>query len=578
MEPNGIEETGFAWDKWKVTYTSTQNTKKKIVYLPEDDDLDRGWVEERHTNVDAVREKAKEYLARKKSDRADPDYEWWSRASLETDTMLPMWCKHFEPRYCDKKITDKDGKVVTYKTGAKKIVGFDELTQTDILEDEYEEVCDISNFAQLYDWIMSTAIKETDSDEVKEQKLDEFENNVFKKFDEKYLLFYYTYTFMCMMVDQRAKNMFFTYWEPIPQLDENGEQKVDKETGELLWYGGKWQPWFYDNDTCLGIDNSGFEKYEYDSEDDVEGSLKNVFQGDESVLWTNLKARKNSAIESMYGSIRDAEVDAKLLNSYFIDTTKVWPASVYNEDSARKYISYAYSGVSYVLDGEEKQENVIEKLRGDGVFHGINFIKDRINYCDKKWNYVSDQTVAQTLRMRPNTETHKSDVLMIDIIPFSTGNYSFLSGADMSVTGKDLFNAYNIPEDKKGAPRMENGKFYSEEYSFDGATENNVAYFLNAADIVYFGGDNDLIKWGEFQGLGVSTKLKTLLIGNKNNLEVSHNNKLTDFNGNFSIDVGGIASPVLDTIDVSNTLYNNGASALDLSSCPNVRKIYARNG
>jgi hypothetical protein len=78
---------------------------------------------------------------------------------------------------------------------------------------------------------------------------DEFEDY----FDFHYCLVYYLYTFVNLMVDQRAKNMFLTYWGP---------REID---GKI--YGGKWQPWLYDNDTCFGINNSGEIKYLYYHED-----------------------------------------------------------------------------------------------------------------------------------------------------------------------------------------------------------------------------------------------------------------------------------------------------------------------
>lgn len=73
----------------------------------------------------------------------------------------------------------------------------------------------IANFKRMHDWVVST-----------KDDLDKFEAEFEDWFDLHYSLIYYVYTFVALMVDQRAKNMFMTYWE---------------ETG-------KWQPWFYDND------------------------------------------------------------------------------------------------------------------------------------------------------------------------------------------------------------------------------------------------------------------------------------------------------------------------------------------
>lgn len=78
-----------------------------------------------------------------------------------------------------------------------------------------EETTNISRFRLMHTWVVST------KDDLEKFKM-EFEDH----FDLHYCLIYYVYTFFALMVDQRAKNMFLTYW------------------GET----GKWQPWFYDND------------------------------------------------------------------------------------------------------------------------------------------------------------------------------------------------------------------------------------------------------------------------------------------------------------------------------------------
>lgn len=78
-----------------------------------------------------------------------------------------------------------------------------------------EESTNITRFKEMHDWVVST------KDDLEKFKM-EFEDH----FDMHYSLIYYVYTFFALMVDQRAKNMFLTYW------------------GET----GKWQPWFYDND------------------------------------------------------------------------------------------------------------------------------------------------------------------------------------------------------------------------------------------------------------------------------------------------------------------------------------------
>ena len=101
---------------------------------------------------------------------------------------------------------------------------------------------DLSRFKVMHSWVVSTRQDTATGEALEESYIDidgvehtvdntayrlakfktEFENY----FDMHYSLIYYVYTFVALMVDQRAKNMFLTYWAKT----------------------GKWQPWLYDND------------------------------------------------------------------------------------------------------------------------------------------------------------------------------------------------------------------------------------------------------------------------------------------------------------------------------------------
>lgn len=73
----------------------------------------------------------------------------------------------------------------------------------------------IDRFKIMHDWVVSTI-----------GDVEKFRNEFEDHFDLHYTLIYYVYTSVMLMVDQRAKNMFLTYWADT----------------------GKWQPWMYDND------------------------------------------------------------------------------------------------------------------------------------------------------------------------------------------------------------------------------------------------------------------------------------------------------------------------------------------
>ena len=86
----------------------------------------------------------------------------------------------------------------------------------------------IARFRAMHDWVVSTGSYDlTDADTLARYRA-EFE----ERFNLHYMLIYYVWTFFFLMVDQRAKNMFLTYW-----ADE-----------------GKFSAWLYDNDkNCVVV-------------------------------------------------------------------------------------------------------------------------------------------------------------------------------------------------------------------------------------------------------------------------------------------------------------------------------------
>jgi hypothetical protein len=91
------------------------------------------------------------------------------------------------------------------------------------------------------------------------------------------------------MVDSRAKNAMLAYLK--------SRQPGD---GGNKWF---WMP--YDMDTALGINNEGLLVFNYDKEDTdhQEGGL-NVFNGQDSLMWTNVRDAFAGEIGSMYTKLR----------------------------------------------------------------------------------------------------------------------------------------------------------------------------------------------------------------------------------------------------------------------------------
>jgi hypothetical protein len=100
----------------------------------------------------------------------------------------------------------------------------------------------MDDFKALYRWVYSTNQKLADGSKLdgdgyvgvdgtvythdtKEYRLAKFRKEFEEHFNLNFTLVYYVYTFVMLMVDQRAKNQFLTSWD-----------------------GQIWHPWLYDND------------------------------------------------------------------------------------------------------------------------------------------------------------------------------------------------------------------------------------------------------------------------------------------------------------------------------------------
>ena len=680
----------FAWNKWKVTYYSNRAAGTiREVYFPMDQEFVNNFPEEYesfkdiftppadggisyvpegmtkenisskcNSNYDYIKSLIYKYIdmmkqppiskeklynealltgdeeliAKKKKqyDDALEEVEWWKQAECSIDTIIPMWMEFFEARFCDRPLYDANGNVITYRSGT----GLDENNQAVA---EYDDIYDISNFAKLYDWILSTGAPASENIndiphpwESDKTKGDIFERDLSKYFDVQALQFYYLYTHFAVMADQRAKNMFFTYWYPmdenykiIPEVDENGNDIPREEIISKAKYGGYWIPWFYDNDTCFGINNTGYESFGYASEDDASDADSKVYQGEESVLWRNLKLKFEGKIQELYSNLRASSLNLENLQKYFIEeSAEKWPLAIYNEDAQAKYIKYAYKTIllsNNANDTTAEREEVIGNIRGNGASRFKRFMTDRLDYCDMRWKNVAGKPVLQIRPM--NAEGFSGDY---KFKPFTTGFYGLYFGA----YGASAPNYFT----KKARQNTESIQTIT-----TSSGSNNVTYMIPPSHFLDLG---DLSKFNLREFMGPVTKLEVLQLGNKDNVpkyceeidgeyynitgnifnyvkeKISANQLNTDFD-NFnveqvnrmrnlkaavkeaenrgylqekpnSLDSYTENCPSLKYVDISNIGFDTAnqedsvneskiITSLSFSGSPNLRKVYARN-
>lgn len=368
-----------------------------------------------------------------------------------------------------------------------------------------EETTAIERFKEMHDWVVST------KDNLEKFKM-EFEDH----FDMHFSLIYYVYTFFALMVDQRAKNMFLTYW------------------GET----GKWQPWFYDNDTCWGINNEGQLVLDYFHEDTDKLEGANVYNGQNSVLWCNFRDAFPDEIKETYQNLRSNGVlnYDELINQFITKGSDKWSESIYNEDADFKYISMLYE------DGDASN---LGQVRGTGEEHFRYFIENRLNYCDGKWyakDYADDYVALRIYT--PDTWAGVEPNANITVTPFS----HMYAGVRYKANGT-LYQE-RISANEETTFEAPNETFNDTETAIYGASQLSS---LGDLSPLYCGSIN----------VSKATKLTELIIGS--DAEGYSNPNLKE------LSVG--TNNLLKKLNVRNC--PKLTNALALSGCPNIEEIYA---
>jgi hypothetical protein len=143
------------------------------------------------------------------------------------------------------KIVTSDGKEVPNWTTC-----FESRYPADAVEDKYVE-----SWFRMCNWVASFGVDA--SGKVYPEKIEQFKEEFEEYFNLNFTLFYYVMTHVLLMIDSRAKNMMMATWD-----DQH------------------WYPIFYDMDTMLGLNNYGYNKFNYtaiDTEDNLYNSQNSVF-------------------------------------------------------------------------------------------------------------------------------------------------------------------------------------------------------------------------------------------------------------------------------------------------------------
>ncbi len=334
-------------------------------------------------------------------------------------------------------------------------------------------------------------------------RLAKFKSEFAQHFEKDAVLFYYLFTELFLMVDSRAKNMFPTFMA-----------------------GSKWFSLPYDFDTAIGINNEGALVFSYNLEDiDHTESGADIYNGQQSVLWINVRAAFFEDIKAMYQKLRSNGIlSFAVTEQRFEEHQAKWPEAVFNEDAYFKYLQPLI---------EQNTASYLTMLQGSKAEQRKWWLYNRFRYLDSKYNAGDALTDVVTLRGYAKDD--------ITVTPY----------ADIYASIK--YGSYLVQQ----------------------RANRNVAYTLacplsNVNDTeIYIYSASQLQSIGDLSGLMVgyadfsmATRLQSLKVGDA--ADSYSNGNLTElYLGNNTL---------LRTLDVRNC--PNLKQAVDVSGCTNIEHLY----
>ncbi len=394
----------------------------------------------------------------------------------------------------------------------------DDFSGTDWLNDfegrHPDKNTNAANLAALAAWLKSTdTTADGLTDEEKAARLEKFKAELADWMNVDSTLFYYLFTELFLMVDSRAKNAFPTRYD-----------------------GGEWCWLPYDMDTALGINNEGALTFGYHLEDtDHTATGADVYNGQQSVLWNNVRVCFADEMMAMYQKLRsDKLLTYEDVIARFENHQAKWPEAIFNEDAYYKYLQPLF---------ESNTASYLGMLQGSKAEQRKWWLYNRFRYMDAKYN--AGDALADFITVRGYA---KND---LTVTPYA-----------------DIYAAikYGSYLQRKRALR---GSSYLLECPLDNVNDTET-YIYSASQLAAVEGlDGYMVGYADFS---MATKLQALKLGD-GAADYSNPNLIELYLGNNTL---------LKTLDVRNC-PNLGAGAnkeghvqqsVDLSGCTNIEHVY----
>ncbi|MBE6725105.1 MAG: hypothetical protein E7576_07950 [Ruminococcaceae bacterium] len=285
----------------------------------------------------------------------------------------------------------------TYRAGA---TGNDLETPVTYQETHtvYDEVVDPETGA--VDYVERLVTEDvTYTKDTAEYRLSRFHHEFGKYAEVDSFLFYYIFTELFLMVDSRAKNLFIGFsGGPTSGLTHLDRKAVAEP---------------YDMDTAIGTNNEGSLVFDYGLEDtDHLAGGADVFNGQNSVLWCNLRDAFSREIAQMYQSLRSAGVlSYATVSARFTDHQAKWPEAIFNDDAQFKYLDPLVNPDP----GKEPTAVYLPMLQGSKAEQRKWWLYNRFRYMDSKWN--AGDALTDVIQLRGYAKADITVTPYADIYP-----------------------------------------------------------------------------------------------------------------------------------------------------------------
>ncbi|MDO5764124.1 MAG: DUF6273 domain-containing protein [Elusimicrobiales bacterium] len=358
---------------------------------------------------------------------------------------------------------------------------------------------------------------------------DEFKTNLNNYFVVDSALFLYLFTTRYTMIDNRGKNLFFHY-------GKTGE--FDSEGNPIR----KWDLCFnYDNDTALGINNSGeltmtygYEDTDYKTKDDP--STGYAFNAATSTFFCRIRDLFKDELCDMFVDRESAGAwSSEGLINQFDEWQSEFPEELWRLDIERKYLRPYRAGNTRFLN---------QMANGKKKYQRRQFERDQEKYMATK--FFGNVAVSDQIMFRCNTPTGNVIIqpdYTLHLTPYADMYLSVMFGATY-----------------KTQVRAKAGQQYDITCPF--TTMDDTAVLIYCSSQIQAIGDlsrcyihdNDFSK---------ASRLQELIIGNATE----------GYQNTFLTNLGTGNNTLLKKLDIQNT--PNLAQALNLTACGNLEELYA---